>query len=71
MKSEVFDNFGRHNDDARILLDQIHARERPPGSCRDQLLHPDLVALLPMLPEMVGSQDAAGAVRIDRHLCAF
>ena len=39
--------------DAGVLLDMIQFRERPRGSCRDQLLQPGLVDHFPELPALV------------------
>ena len=69
MQSPVFGSFGRQTDEARILLDEINARKRPKGSCRDQLLHPELVDLLPLLPEMVTGQKKDSSETPDTAVC--
>ena len=64
--SRIFDtlsvaSISTRNDfgnNAGILIDTIQFHERPSGSCRDQLLRPDLVSDFPKLPALVDKIEA-------------
>ena len=57
-RSSVFEAASHGADAAEVLLDIIQLRQKPAGSCRDQLLAEPLTSRWPLLKDMVEQIDA-------------